>query len=127
MQSAGREPCSERLKNFAEMAQLVNDHAGAGMHICLAPKAYAFSAATGTPKGEKNFKKEGKVANTLFLPGRSPEAILICEKQARGSGFTRSAEEYLGSILREELSFYFQVLAGLDIREAKKIPCISTK
>lgn len=74
------EPCSERLENFAEVAQPVNEHAGVVMHVCLAPNVYAFSAARGTFKGEKNFKKEGKLADTLFLLCMSPKVILICEK-----------------------------------------------
>lgn len=81
MQSAGMEPCLERLQNFVEVAHLINEHMGVGMHVCLVPKAYVFSVARWTFKGEKNFKREGKFAETLFLLCMIPEVILICEKR----------------------------------------------
>lgn len=121
VQSARTEPCSERLNNLAEVAQLINDHAGFGTHVCLAPIACAFSAAIGTFKGGKEDPQKRNLADTFFLLCISPTVLLTCEKKVRGGGFAWSAKKNLGSILSKELNFCFQVFEGLTSERQKDV------
>lgn len=87
MQSAKTEPCSERLNNLAEVAQLISDHSGVEMDICLAPKACAFSVAKVTFKGEKEPQKRRRNLQTHFSYCTFPQPSSLSVKKIRGSGF----------------------------------------
>lgn len=94
------ESCSERLENFAEVAQLVNEHVGVGMPVCLAPKVYGFSVATATYTRREEFQKGRETRRHTFHTVRVPRSHPSWWKKARGGGFARTAKENLGSILR---------------------------
>lgn len=54
------------VKYLAEIAQLINDHAGVEMYVCLAPKASAFSVAIRTFREKRRTSnRKRKLADTF--------------------------------------------------------------